>query len=96
MSDVHCKFCGEPFDLDCFHNGTESFSELYSLFCKYGCGVMDDILDGKAPVQVQCKKCNSSPLFDFEVIDAIRVITHINGDDADGASSDTWFYLNVR
>ena len=35
MFDVHCKYCGEPWDNDFFH---DSYQKAVKAFTTYGCG----------------------------------------------------------
>jgi hypothetical protein len=91
--DVRCPHCGEPYDTDCFHNGSDDFSGIYRLFRRYGCGIMDDVDSGLPSKSIAKKHCEHKPIFDDEAIDGIRVIYHLNGDDVDGAASDTEFFF---
>lgn len=91
--DVHCKFCGEPVDMNEFHNGTNSFQKIYNLFKEYGCPIADQAIDGKGAFEMKLKTCQHAPIVDDVTLDAIDAIQDLLGDDADGAASilqDLW------
>ncbi len=82
MSDVFCRRCGEPWDLDSIHervselheNGDEpsaTFDSVYAAFRRIGC----EALEG-----YPCQKREVDPI--------IGVITDALGDDVDGAAAE--------
>ena len=88
--DIRCRFCGEPIDTDEFHNGTDSWSELTSLFRKYGCPVADRALEGMSADEVRLEvttPCNRRPCVSEDQLQAIQVLTDLNGDDIDGLAA---------
>jgi len=62
MSDVYCRYCGEPFALDEFHNGTNSYDQLKKLFFEYGCPIADGAIEGLSPLQIPLTKCDRKPV----------------------------------
>lgn len=86
MRDVRCRKCGEPWDIDTFHDvvaehnalhpqdGLE-FREVYSDFVRYGCKVITG------------KFC-TPPAEVTEEAALIGMILDLAGDDVDGAASD--------
>ena len=88
--DIRCRFCGEPIDTDEFHNGTDSWSELIALFKKYGCPVADRVVEGMSADEVTLevtKRCGHKPCVSEQQLDAINVLTMLNGDDIDGLAA---------
>lgn len=88
--DIRCRFCGEPIDIDEFHNGTDSWSELIALFKKYGCPVADCAVEGMSADEVKLEvteRCGHQPCVSEEQLDAINVLTMLNGDDIDGLAA---------
>lgn len=89
MADIYCRFCGEPWDMDCLHgeNSTEAkFKLWYQTFRKYGCPTIDAIEDGAKRTDVKAP-CNRAASCSDEKLDAIGILQAINGDDVDGAAS---------
>lgn len=87
MADVFCKFCGEPCDMDEFHNGTDSFREIYRLFQQNGCPIADQAIDGLAPAEMTIRRCENQPVASAEFLDAVEAIQDLLGDDVDGVAS---------
>ena len=48
MADVHCRFCGEPTEIEFFYEAEDidgrlmSFKEASAKFIKYGCGFQEE------------------------------------------------------
>lgn len=88
--DIRCRFCGEPIDTDEFHNGTDSYRELTALFRQYGCPVAERAVEGMSADEVKLevtRPCQHKPCVSGEMLDAINVLTHLNGDDIDGLAA---------
>ena len=82
--DIRCKHCGEPWDTDEFHNGTDSWLELINLFKIHGCPIAEQACDGLSPVEISVKTCKSKPMFDEETMEGLDLIGEMLGDDIDG------------
>ena len=90
MADVFCPHCGEPWDADEFHNGTDSYSELRLLFRRYGCPVAEQAIDGLSASEIresELIKCNRAPIVDNFRLDAIQIMGELAGDDFDAESA---------
>ena len=88
--DIRCRHCGEPIDTDEFHNGTDSYRELTSLFRKFGCPVADLAVEGMSADEGSLevtKACRRKPCVSEQMLDAIDILTHLNGDDIDGLAA---------
>jgi hypothetical protein len=81
--DSRCKFCGEPFDLDEFHENDWPWDQWVKAFRNFGCGAVDALFDGGIPSE-SCR-CKNEPLFDDEKLEGIGLINELLGDDTDGA-----------
>tara|TARA_R100000329_G_scaffold7340_2_gene8884 strand:- start:728 stop:1003 length:276 start_codon:yes stop_codon:yes gene_type:complete len=84
--DLLCRHCGEPFDVDEFHNqeiGT--WKEWVFAFRRNGCGAVNACFDGLTPGESQ--PCLESPIVDDEALDRIGILNALLGDDVDGLSS---------
>lgn len=88
--DIYCRFCGEPVAMDEFHNGTDSFQGIWTLFRKYGCPAADLAVEGMSADEIALevkKRCQRRPIITPERQLEIIVITDMLGDDIDGVSS---------
>ena len=81
--DIYCKHCGEPWDTDNFHNGTNSWHRLIKLFREYGCPVAEQAMDGLKPNEISLERCTNTPSVCPEALDAIEVTQDLLGDDVD-------------
>lgn len=85
--DVFCKHCGEPWDIDCFHNASRQFQKIYSLFRKHGCPVAEQALEDMHPIEMVLKNCDHKPIIEQDLLDAVDLTQDLMGDDVDGAAS---------
>jgi len=88
--DIRCRFCGEPIDTDEFHNGTDSWRELINQFKKFGCPVAELAIQGMSADEVKLEvkqRCQHRPCVSEQQLDAINILTHLNGDDIDGLAA---------
>lgn len=84
--DLLCRHCGEPFDVDEFHNQESgSWQEWVVAFRKNGCGAVDACFDGLTPGESE--PCLESPTVDDVALDRIGILDALLGDDVDGLSS---------
>ena len=86
--DLFCRHCGEPFNVDEFHNqeiGT--WKEWVNAFRINGCGAVDACFDGLAPKDSE--PCLESPTVDDERLFLIGMLEALLGDDVDGLSAMT-------
>ena len=67
MFDVHCKYCGEPWDNDFFHDCVEdkhfdSYQKAVKAFTSYGCGFREhtkcsaEMVDENASLHAQASQ----------------------------------------
>lgn len=80
-----CRHCGEPFDMDEFHDGQWPWEQWAKAFTRFGCGAVDALFDDQTPQA--SSKCKNEPVLQDEDVDAIGVIQDMLGDDYDGACS---------
>lgn len=85
--DIYCKHCGNPIDADEFHNGTNSFMEIYRLFNQYGCPIGEQAIDGLAASEMEVEKCQQEPIASTDFLDAVEALQDLMGDDVDGLIS---------
>ena len=86
--DLLCRHCGEPFDVDEFHNQeTGTWKEWVTAFRKNGCGAVESCFDGLTPKDSE--PCVESPTVDDETLDGIGILDAMLGDDVDGLSAMT-------
>lgn len=82
MSDVICPKCGEPWEIDTFHDAAEdqghTFGEILSGFRRRGCVVLSGFGFGLV-------KCN--PNGDSRRAGVASALFDILGDDVDGIAS---------
>ena len=84
--DLLCRHCGEPFDVDEFHNQEiGSWKDWVAAFRRYGCGAVNACFDGLTPGESE--PCLKSPIVDDESLDRIGILNALLGDDVDGLSS---------
>lgn len=86
--DLRCRHCGEPFDVDEFHNQESgSWKDWVTAFRINGCGAVQSCFDGLSPRESE--PCLDSPVIDDESLDAIGILDAMLGDDIDGLSAMT-------
>ena len=78
--DVRCMKCGEPWDLDEFHEEAaltgETFQQVQRRFRRQGCSALDGA------------QCNSVPCEDETGMAVIAAAFEVMGDDVDGIASE--------
>jgi hypothetical protein len=63
--DIHCRYCGEPWDHDELHDVEDtSYKDAVKLFLKHGCGAF-----GFEPPLLTCRR---SPIYPPEMMELIR------------------------
>ena len=86
--DLICRHCGEPFDVDEFHDQeTGSWRAWVAAFRQNGCGAVDACFDGLKPKDSE--PCLESPIVDDETLHRIGILDALLGDDVDGLSAMT-------
>ena len=82
--DLPCPQCGEPMDVDEFHDAEQgTYREWVTAFKTYGCAAVDAMFDGDEPSQVKTKCQRES----HENSDIYQTCYELMGDDNDGSWS---------
>ncbi len=85
--DIHCKHCGEPWELLSLHDmpddsgdyeNLRTFDEARALFYKHGCGAWQ---------QHPPSRCTHAPIVPTDTLAGIDVMQDLLGDDVDGLAS---------
>jgi hypothetical protein len=88
--DIYCRFCDEPVAMDEFHNGTDSFADIWTLFRKLGCPVADKAVEGMSAEEIALevtKRCQNRPIITPDRQLEIITVTDLLEDDIDGVSA---------
>lgn len=87
MADLYCIHCGEPIDMDEFHDAERgTFREWISAFKVHGCSAVDAMFAGETPDSVLVN-CSSSSRVSDETKDKLHILQDLLGDDVDGLSA---------